>query len=181
MAGYDPKQPRDDDGEWTIAGNSARKAAGLEPKYSGRAGFGNYDVYMVEGGQVMSDSLLKMTEESFMGVRVIYNSETNTWHITSHELAAHGNFENQALEGAKVTYTEQVQARGSFDPYEHQLIMYDFRDYVSDIIQNNFQHERMVANSIERTRKAAERNVFSYYDESGKLTTPEIIWEEMNN
>ena len=29
MAGYDPKQPRDKDGQWTIAGNSARKAAGL--------------------------------------------------------------------------------------------------------------------------------------------------------
>ena len=30
MAGYDPNQPRNEDGEWTIAGNAAREAAGLE-------------------------------------------------------------------------------------------------------------------------------------------------------
>lgn len=29
MAGYDPKQPRDDEGKWTEAGNAARKAAGV--------------------------------------------------------------------------------------------------------------------------------------------------------
>ena len=29
MAGYDPKQPRDDEGKWTEAGNAAREAAGL--------------------------------------------------------------------------------------------------------------------------------------------------------
>lgn len=30
MAGFDPNQPRDEIGQWTIAGNAARKAAGLE-------------------------------------------------------------------------------------------------------------------------------------------------------
>ena len=29
MAGYDPKQPRDEEGKWTEAGNAAREAAGL--------------------------------------------------------------------------------------------------------------------------------------------------------
>lgn len=29
--GYDPRQPRNKDGEWTVAGNAARKAAGLLP------------------------------------------------------------------------------------------------------------------------------------------------------
>lgn len=29
MAGYDPNQPRDEEGQWTIAGNAARSAAGL--------------------------------------------------------------------------------------------------------------------------------------------------------
>ena len=29
MAGYDPNQPRDKEGQWTEAGNAARKAAGL--------------------------------------------------------------------------------------------------------------------------------------------------------
>ena len=29
MAGFDPKQPRNEDGEWTIAGDAARVSAGL--------------------------------------------------------------------------------------------------------------------------------------------------------
>lgn len=29
MAGFDPNQPRDDEGKWTEAGNAAREAAGL--------------------------------------------------------------------------------------------------------------------------------------------------------
>ena len=29
MANFDPNQPRDQEGQWTIAGNSARKSAGL--------------------------------------------------------------------------------------------------------------------------------------------------------
>lgn len=32
MANFDPNQPRNEDGEWTIAGSSAWKAAGLTPK-----------------------------------------------------------------------------------------------------------------------------------------------------
>ena len=32
MAGYDPNQPRDEEGKWTEAENAARKAAGLEEK-----------------------------------------------------------------------------------------------------------------------------------------------------
>lgn len=34
MAGFDPSQPRNEDGEWTVAGNSARKAAGIDKEYS---------------------------------------------------------------------------------------------------------------------------------------------------
>ena len=33
MAGYDPNQPRNKDGEWTIAGSSEWKAAGLKTEY----------------------------------------------------------------------------------------------------------------------------------------------------
>ena len=33
MAGYNPNQPRNENGEWTIAGNSAWKAAGLKTEY----------------------------------------------------------------------------------------------------------------------------------------------------
>ena len=29
MAGYDPNQPRDDDGRWTVAGNAAWAASGV--------------------------------------------------------------------------------------------------------------------------------------------------------
>ena len=32
MPGYDPNQPRDEEGKWTEAENAARKAAGLTPK-----------------------------------------------------------------------------------------------------------------------------------------------------
>ena len=35
MAGYDPDQPRNEDGEWTIAGNTARKGAGLSDSKKG--------------------------------------------------------------------------------------------------------------------------------------------------
>ena len=31
MAGFDPNQPRDDWGRWTVAGRAARRAAGLTP------------------------------------------------------------------------------------------------------------------------------------------------------
>lgn len=34
MAGFDPSQPRNEDGEWTKAGNAARAAAGLDRQYS---------------------------------------------------------------------------------------------------------------------------------------------------
>ncbi len=33
MAGYNPSQPRNEEGEWTIAGNAAWKAAGLKTEY----------------------------------------------------------------------------------------------------------------------------------------------------
>lgn len=32
MAGFDPNQPRDEEGKWTEAENAAREAAGLTPK-----------------------------------------------------------------------------------------------------------------------------------------------------
>ena len=35
MANFDPNQPRNEDGEWTIAGNSARKSAGLSDSKKG--------------------------------------------------------------------------------------------------------------------------------------------------
>ena len=35
MAGYDPNQPRDKEVQWTIAGNSARKSAGLSDSKKG--------------------------------------------------------------------------------------------------------------------------------------------------
>lgn len=35
MAGCDPNQPRNGNGEWTIAGNSARKSAGLSDSKKG--------------------------------------------------------------------------------------------------------------------------------------------------
>ena len=31
MAGYDPNQPRDEDGQWVIASDAARRAAGIDP------------------------------------------------------------------------------------------------------------------------------------------------------
>ncbi len=41
MAGYDPNQPRDKDGQWTIAEGAAREAAGLDKQYTVKFRYGD--------------------------------------------------------------------------------------------------------------------------------------------
>ena len=85
MAGFDPNQPRNEDGEWSKAEASARKTAGIDKEYSiedfekaaaySIDGFGNYNEYLqsdfVEVLEFRGDYFNKETKELLTNHQII--------------------------------------------------------------------------------------------------------------
>lgn len=71
MAGFDPSQPRDEEGKWTEAGFAARKAAGLNPynvpprKYAKNIDFSGQDVVV----SINNENIVYTFKKNFPPIR----------------------------------------------------------------------------------------------------------------
>ena len=167
------------DKQVSAAAGAAREAAGLDKQYTVKFRYGDkqaFTVYAVPGGGTLSLAASKTmrTDES---IPVIYNTETNTWHIAPG--TEHGDFSREAKEGIEKAFQEEFLLRGYLRTRLGGYIeMYDYSQMIPEIIGDQWQKERMLTTAIERPRRAAERNPLSFYDAKDRLVTPEIWWVE---
>lgn len=161
------------------AAKAAVDGAALDKQYTLRFGYGDrneFTVYKVPGGGTLSLAASR-TMRTGEGIPVIYNAETNTWHIAPQ--TEHGDFSREARERVEKTFAEEVIARGYMRTGMGGWIeMYDHTQMLPEILGGRWDKERMLVHGIERVRRLAEQNVFSFYDTKDRLVTPDIDWVE---
>lgn len=189
MAGFDPNQPRDEKGLWT-ATRAARKAAGLA--YEVESLTGKAMIHMFAGGskidEIMSQKFLSQASSSGDLQKVIFNTETKTWHIAEasekEQPVDHGDFLIEALQGASPEVTEEIQVRGflNFSDSEMYFTMYDFTDMVEEIGWNaNPLEQRRFLAKIKDAQKIAEGYTLYYLDQkSNRTKRMKLKWISMS-
>lgn len=193
MSWDESKHPRvpagsSEGGQFTAV-RAARKAAGLA--YGIEASDGPTTVHKVPGGSLVDQALLDefaRQEEAFT-VRVIFNTETRTWHIAENVEGSeggtdHGDFVLEAMEGiTEPDYTEQIQTRGfiSFHGSDPQLDMYDFTDQAEFIADRNdpLGEKKMLA-KLKQAQKVTEGYTLYYKTENGRTKKMPIDWFYMD-
>lgn len=171
MAGFDPNQPRNEEGEWAGAETGARIGSGLSYRVDQGV------VSKVKGGTELPSSLEKRLKSLESPVRVIYNAESNEWHISNEDMMGmqHGEFVVEALDGYTPEFTEQIQARGVFDIASGELLMYDFSDEAEFIA--GVGNEKKAQYAFKRVSRKASSYLFYFKNANNRIAKPKIHWE----
>jgi len=144
-------------------------------------------VYRISAGTVLPENLvdkLKDTaKEEGDAVRIIYNTESRNWHIpdiASFDQDAHGDFMTEAMDGETPNYTEEIQARGFYDPKENTILLYDFGEMAEELADGDPIAEKQIKYRLKAVLREAVSNTFYVKNENGRTVKPKIEYASMS-